>query len=254
MVTRPETLNCVKLPPFGFARTSRSLPGTQSPNTIGSIYKEKGDYEEALKYYKQYAEKFPNKYESFTAIGGLYRTLGDYEQAKLNYEKASIIEPEKISVLRSLAGLETNRGHFEQALDQYHEALKLSNTPGDSAAVYGSLRSYHQLRGQMNKAVDYMEMNLAIREKIQPPALALLAKLGFSMKVFWLLVLYNIIFVLPLIVLLLMVYFGISTERIQQWKNAKRKWMRLFMGSVMLILGILLILFANGTIAFELLV
>lgn len=81
-------------------------------------------------------------------------------------------------MLRSLAGLETNRGNFERALDQYHEALEICKTASDSAAVYGSLRSYHQLRGQMNKAVDYMEMNLAIREKIQPPAFALLSKLG----------------------------------------------------------------------------
>jgi len=80
----------------------------------------------------------------------------------------------------------------------------------------------------------------------------LLAKIGFSWQVFWLLVLYNIIFVLPLIIILLLTYFGVSTGKIKEWKNAKRKWMRLFIGLVMLALGVLLILWANGTISFGL--
>ena len=77
----------------------------------------------------------------------------------------------------------------------------------------------------------------------------LLAKIGFSWKVFWLLVLYNVIFVLPLIVILLFVYFVGSAVRIQDFKNKYRKWMRLFMGLVMIVLGVLLILWANGAIS-----
>tara|TARA_Y100000310_G_scaffold312628_1_gene360114 strand:+ start:3642 stop:4355 length:714 start_codon:yes stop_codon:yes gene_type:complete len=80
----------------------------------------------------------------------------------------------------------------------------------------------------------------------------LLAKIGLSWKVFWLLVLYNFIFVLPLIVILLMVYFGTGTRKIKKWKEEQKKWMRLFAGLVMISLGILLILWANGTISFGL--
>jgi len=80
----------------------------------------------------------------------------------------------------------------------------------------------------------------------------LLAKIGFSMKVFWLLVLYNFIFVLPLIVILLMVSFGVSAEAVKAWKDKQKKWMRLFMGLIMIALGIVLILWANGTISFGL--
>lgn len=79
----------------------------------------------------------------------------------------------------------------------------------------------------------------------------LLAKIGFSMQVFWLLVLYNFIFVLPLLVILLMVYFGVSAERIKQWKQDNRKWMRLFMGLVLIALGVFLILWEKGVISFS---
>lgn len=77
----------------------------------------------------------------------------------------------------------------------------------------------------------------------------LLAKLGFSWKVFWLLVFYNFIFVLPLIVILLLVYFGMSAKKIKKWKNNQKKWMRLFVGIIMILLGIALILWAKGIIS-----
>ena len=76
-----------------------------------------------------------------------------------------------------------------------------------------------------------------------------LAKIGLSWKVFWLLVIYNIIFVMPLIVILLLVYFGVDANKIRDWKDSKKKWMRLFAGLLLIGLGVLLILFANGTIA-----
>jgi len=78
----------------------------------------------------------------------------------------------------------------------------------------------------------------------------LLAKIGFSMEVFWLLVIYNFIFVLPLIIILGLVSFGVSTDSIKKWKDKQKRWMRLFIGLVMIALGILLILWANGAISF----
>lgn len=79
----------------------------------------------------------------------------------------------------------------------------------------------------------------------------LLTKIGFSAKVVWLLVVYNFIFVLPLIIILLVVYFGVHPKKIKEWKQSKKKWMRLFMGLVMVLLGIALILWAQGTIGFS---
>ncbi len=76
-----------------------------------------------------------------------------------------------------------------------------------------------------------------------------LAKLGMSWSIFWLLVVYNFIFVLPLIVIMLMVYFGTNPDKIRNWKDDKKRWMRLFTGILLIGLGVLLILFANGTIS-----
>jgi cytochrome c biogenesis protein CcdA len=80
----------------------------------------------------------------------------------------------------------------------------------------------------------------------------LLAKIGFSMKVFWLLVLYNLIFILPLVIILCLVYFGVGTNKIKSWKNSKKKWMRLATGILLILLGISLILWNKGIISFGL--
>ena len=80
-----------------------------------------------------------------------------------------------------------------------------------------------------------------------------LAKLGLSWQVFWMLFVYNIIFVLPLIVILLLVYFGMDADKIRNWKDDKKKWMRLISGIIMIGLGVLLIMFATGTISLTIL-
>lgn len=77
---------------------------------------------------------------------------------------------------------------------------------------------------------------------------ALLSKIGFNPTVMGYLMLYNFIFVLPLIVILLLAYFGLATKKLEEWRGKNRKWMRLFTGLVMLGLGTLLILFAMNII------
>lgn len=77
---------------------------------------------------------------------------------------------------------------------------------------------------------------------------AYLAQHQLDFKGLLYLALYNFIFVLPLIVIVGAVYFGTRIGAIQRFKQKHRKWMRLAMGLLLIGLGILLILFANGSI------
>lgn len=82
-------------------------------------------------------------------------------------------------------------------------------------------------------------------------AILLLLSQNFNFAAFLMLVLYNIIFILPLIVILLMVNFGVKIQKIKRWKQANRAYMRLATGVILIFLGWLLILIANGTITFN---
>ena len=76
----------------------------------------------------------------------------------------------------------------------------------------------------------------------------LLATQGFQTQTLIYLLVYNFIFVLPLLVILFMVYFGMNVKKVQNWKDKQKKWMRLFTGLIMVALGVLLILYGKGLI------
>lgn len=84
------------------------------------------------------------------------------------------------------------------------------------------------------------------------PYLAIIALLSqyFDFTAFLLLILYNIIFVSPLIVILGLVASGKKLHEIKQWKQANRPFMRLLIGLLLVGMGWLLMLIANGTINF----
>lgn len=84
------------------------------------------------------------------------------------------------------------------------------------------------------------------------PYLAIITvlSLNFNFSAFLLLLLYNIIFVLPLAVILLLVAGGTKINIIQDWKQANKGYMRLGIGLMLIGLGWLLILIANGSVNF----
>ncbi len=65
---------------------------------------------------------------------------------------------------------------------------------------------------------------------------AILAK-SFDLRAFLYLLLYNMIFVLPLVVILIVIYFGASTYRLKKWRQEQRRWMNLASGLLMIVLG-----------------
>ena len=82
-------------------------------------------------------------------------------------------------------------------------------------------------------------------------AILLLLSQNFNFTAFLMLIFYNIIFVAPLIVILLLVKSGLKIQHIKRWKQNNRKYMRLATGIILILLGWLLILIANGTITFN---
>lgn len=81
-------------------------------------------------------------------------------------------------------------------------------------------------------------------------AIITILRINFDWIAFALMVLYNFIFVSPLLVILLMVAGGAKISSVAKWKEDSKGNMRLFMGLLLAVLGWILILIANGTINF----
>lgn len=81
-------------------------------------------------------------------------------------------------------------------------------------------------------------------------AIITILRIDFNFNALLLMVLYNLIFVLPLIVILFMVAGGAKISTVKTWKEEKKGTMRLMVGVLLAALGWILILIANGTINF----
>lgn len=72
-------------------------------------------------------------------------------------------------------------------------------------------------------------------------ATGLMAKMSFATRIFYL-VYYNFLFVLPLIIIMLAIYFGFSTiEKTSAWRERNLKLLHLIAGMIMLGLGMYLL-------------
>lgn len=81
-------------------------------------------------------------------------------------------------------------------------------------------------------------------------AIITILRIDFNAIAFGMMVLYNLIFVAPLLVILFMVAGGAKISSVSKWKEESKGTMRLFMGLLLAALGWILILIANGTINF----
>jgi cytochrome c biogenesis protein CcdA len=67
--------------------------------------------------------------------------------------------------------------------------------------------------------------------------LALVSLAGLTANNFLLLVIYNLLFVLPLVIILLLIHRGGQTEKFEMWREKYRGYMRLAIGLLLIALG-----------------
>ena len=81
-------------------------------------------------------------------------------------------------------------------------------------------------------------------------AIITILRIDFNIYAFLLMLLYNLVFVAPLLIILFLVATGTKIDKVSKWKEDGKGKMRLFMGLLLAALGWILILIANGTINF----
>lgn len=81
-------------------------------------------------------------------------------------------------------------------------------------------------------------------------AIITILRIDFNFTALMLMVLYNLLFVSPLIVILGMVAGGTKLSSVHSWKEEKKGAMRLMVGVLLAALGWILIMIANGTLNF----
>lgn len=145
-----------------------------------------------------------------------------------------------IGALIILAGLLELKDFF-----WYGKGLSLALLPGAAERIklYTNKVS-ESLLGAFGLGVFVALVELPCTGAVYLAVLSLMSLAGVSPGSIALLVLYNFIFVLPLIIILLSVYRGTTSDQLESWRKKHRKLMRAVIGLTLIGLGSWMIWFA----------
>ncbi len=131
----------------------------------------------------------------------------------------------------------------------YGKGFSLQIPPKFAAMIHDWSKSNHSIWAVMGLGAFVAAVELPCTGA---PYLAIITilRINFNLQAVGLMFLYNFIFVLPLLVILGMVAGGTKISKVSKWKEDGKGVMRLFMGLLLVSLGWMLVLIANGTINF----
>ncbi|CAF1299905.1 unnamed protein product [Adineta steineri] len=160
--------------------------------SLGCVHDEKGQYEQALEYYKQVLSiqerTLPDKHLSFSTtynnIGSILLSQGRFVEAVEHFHRSleiDLLHPEVTSTVIStaysnLALAYTEMKDYTKAIDYEQKALNMElKNAHDTikhptlAVIYHNLGELYSETNQLNKAMDHFQMALSIEKESLPP-------------------------------------------------------------------------------------
>lgn len=96
--------------------------------TLGTIYKNKGDYAKAIDMFQKALQKDPKDVESLTSLAYCQEKAGKYSDAIISYEQAAVLNTGSVKEYKSLGDLYMKSGKKDQAIVAYKKYIaKASN-------------------------------------------------------------------------------------------------------------------------------
>ena len=156
--------------------------------------------------------------------------------------KVSVVSYIVIAIIVIIAGLIEIKDFF-----WYGKGFSLSIFPSESERIKLYVK---KVAGNVSTAA-FLGVFVALVElpctgAVYIAVLALMSLSGLSISNITLLVIYNLIFVLPLVIILLFVYRGVSIEKFEEWRNKHKGLMRLMIGLLLIALGVWMLYAVGG--------
>jgi len=149
----------------------------------GNVLLNQGNYDEALKVFKEFSARYPEIYQAHLNIGTSYLKKGDLENAeaefKLVLDKVMAAhgdyKKDAAAAVRAFSGLgeiAIRKGDFETAKKYFSQALEIS--PQDEVAAYNVGEIFFSNQ-QIDEAIKYFDLATQIKKDWPKPYL----KLGY---------------------------------------------------------------------------
>jgi len=150
-------------------------------NKLGWIYREQGDYDRALDYYRKaqrIAEAAGDKgwiARGYNNLGVVYKDKNDYSQAIDFFEKCLKVAREiglkglVGAVNLNLGTVYSDLGEYDRTIELYQNYLAIAQEIGDKHGIgmaYNNLGIVYKNRGDYDRAIEYYAAYLRIAEEI----------------------------------------------------------------------------------------
>jgi tetratricopeptide (TPR) repeat protein len=95
-------------------------------NNLGTVFADKGRYDEAIKYYRKAIQLNPNFSEAQYGLGLAFAAQGRLDEAIENYRKAIQINPDYCNALNDLGNALADKGRFDEAIGNFRQAIRIN--------------------------------------------------------------------------------------------------------------------------------
>ncbi len=119
----------------------------------GNAYREKGDYDDALREYNEAIRLNPNYADAFNNRGITYRAKRDYDRAIQDYDQAIRLDPKYAAAFNNRGNVYRDRKDYDRAIQDYDEAIRLN--PNSALAFNNRANAYRNKRDYDRAIVDY---------------------------------------------------------------------------------------------------
>lgn len=129
-------------------------------NSIGNLYKQQGDAENAMFYYKEALQRNPSYAVSHYNLGVVYHGQKELDAAAKEYETAIGIDNNYADAYNNLAAVYYAKGQLEQAIEGYKRVLNISPACPDAHYNLGLI---YQKQGLLDEALQHFESVIRLK-------------------------------------------------------------------------------------------
>ncbi|MFH1958376.1 MAG: tetratricopeptide repeat protein [bacterium] len=119
----------------------------------GNTYRDKGEYDGAIKDYDKAIELSPKNARAYNNRGNTYRDKGEYDRAIRDYNKAIELNPEFTAVYINRGIAYHDKGEYDRAIRDYDKVIELNP---EYAVAYNNRGFNYNEKGEYDRAIrDY---------------------------------------------------------------------------------------------------